>query len=328
VIAAFSAPPFVAFASLALVIGALLAALLVSRIRSLGFGRIAGWGLVLGGFIAIERVCRDAPAGFRMLAICGVVLFAMKGIVSVEDAADRGSRLSVGRWLVFGALWPGMRPALFETTIPPDGPGARALLVRGASRLLLGALLLFAASVVSREANGTAALVAATALALPGVSLVLHFGLFTLGAAMFRALGIDASLLFDHPLLSRSLAEFWGRRWNIAFTEMTQRAVYRPLHPMIGKPAATAAAFAFSALLHELAISVPVRAGFGLPLAYFAIHGALVIIEKRLARSGRPIDRHPRFGRAWTLAWLVLPMPILFHPAFLRGVVWPLIGRV
>jgi hypothetical protein len=28
----------------------------------------------------------------------------------------------------------------------------------------------------------------------------------------------------------------------------------------------------------------------------------------------------------WALGWLVLPLPLLFHPWFLRGVVWPLVG--
>jgi hypothetical protein len=28
----------------------------------------------------------------------------------------------------------------------------------------------------------------------------------------------------------------------------------------------------------------------------------------------------------WVLGWLAVPVPILFHPPFLRGVVWPLIG--
>jgi alginate O-acetyltransferase complex protein AlgI len=31
-------------------------------------------------------------------------------------------------------------------------------------------------------------------------------------------------------------------------------------------------------------------------------------------------------GRVWTLAWLALPLPILFHPPFLRAVVWPIAG--
>lgn len=58
------------------------------------------------------------------------------------------------------------------------------------------------------------------------------------------------------------------------------------------------AGFALSGLLHEMAISVPVRAGFGLPLLYFLMHGALVLA----------------------------PLPIHFHRPFLAGLIWPLIG--
>ena len=107
---------------------------------------------------------------------------------------------------------------------------------------------------------------------------------------------------------------------------MTALAVYQPLVRRAGRRAALAAAFLGSGLLHELAISVPVQAGYGLPLAYFALHGSLVMIEGRLARSGRPIDRLPWLGRAWTLGWLLVPLPILFHQPFLAGVVWPLVG--
>jgi len=31
-------------------------------------------------------------------------------------------------------------------------------------------------------------------------------------------------------------------------------------------------------------------------------------------------------SRAWALFWLIAPLPILFHPPFLRGIVWPLVG--
>lgn len=61
-----------------------------------------------------------------------------------------------------------------------------------------------------------------------------------------------------------------------------------------------------------------------LPLLYFALHGGLMLIERALARRGRPLGG--RLGRVWTLGWLALPLPILFHPPFLRGIVWPLIG--
>jgi len=32
------------------------------------------------------------------------------------------------------------------------------------------------------------------------------------------------------------------------------------------------------------------------------------------------------FGRLWTLSWLTLPLPLLFHRPFLAGVIWPLLG--
>jgi len=73
-----------------------------------------------------------------------------------------------------------------------------------------------------------------------------------------------------------------------------------------------------------MAISVPVRAGFGLPLLYFLLHGGLVLVERALAKTGRPLSEMG--GRVWTLFWLGAPLPILFHRPFLAGAIWPLIG--
>src|SRR5437763_446358 len=150
---------------------------------------------------------------------------------------------------------------------------------------------------------------------------MLHFGAFNILAGLWRLAGVDCRPLFRAPLVSRSLAEFWGRRWNLAFSEMTALGVYRPLAGVLGRGPATIGAFLCSGLLHELAISVPVKAGFGLPLGYFALHGTLVLLERRLEPARRGWLSH-----AWVLAWLALPLPALFHPWFLRGVVWPLIG--
>ena len=84
-----------------------------------------------------------------------------------------------------------------------------------------------------------------------------------------------------------------------------------------GETAGLFASFLASGVLHELAISVPVGAGFGLPTLYFLLHGALVGLERKTPRIA---------SRAWTLFWLIAPLPLLFHPPFLRGVVWPLVG--
>ncbi len=170
----------------------------------------------------------------------------------------------------------------------------------------------------------TGSRLAATIPLLPGLSLILHFGIFNIVAGIWRSIGVNVHPLFRAPLQSQSLTEFWGRRWNLAFSEMTTLAVYRPLAASVGTRPALVASFIFSGLLHELAISLPVRAGFGLPLLYFAVHGGLTLIERELTRRGRPLCGW--VGRAWTLFWLILPLPILFHQPFLRGIVWPLIG--
>jgi len=166
----------------------------------------------------------------------------------------------------------------------------------------------------------------ATPPLLVGLSLIVHFGAFDVLAAAWRWQGVDCQRLFRSPLRSTNLREFWGRRWNLAFSEMTAIGIYQPLVRVAGRGPALAASFLGSGLLHELAISVPVRAGYGLPMAYFMLHGILITVEARLATANRPIDRVTWIGRVWTLAWLLAPLPILFHRPFLTGIVWPLIG--
>ena len=304
----------------AAVVATLALGLAITRIRAHAPARACAWLLVVAGLGAILLVCRGEPPLFRMLAICGVVLFAMKAVVAVEDAARHDRRLGAVSWFAWAAAWPGMRPELFAAIPWRPLPGAAELLARGAVRLALGAGLLVAARAVF-DATGSTAWTAV--LALPGLSLVLHFGLFNLLAGAWRLAGVDAYALFDRPLAARGLAEFWGRRWNLPFTEMTQRAVYRPLSGALGRDGAALAAFGFSGLLHELAISVPVAAGFGRPTLYFVIHGVATRIEPRLRDR---FAARPWLAHAWTLAWLAIPLPLLFHGPFLAGVAWPLLG--
>ena len=310
------------WAAAAVLLATLAAGLFIRRLPSRAAARAAAWALVAVSVVGMDRLSSAQPPGLRMLALIGTLLYAMKAVVTVEGMEGR-PRLSPARWLGFAALWPGMRPAPFATAGGPPLAGWAPLIRRGLARLVLGGVLLALARLAWVV---TGSRFAATALALPGLSFILHFGIFNVVAGAWRRAGVDVHALFRAPLLSRSLAEFWGRRWNLAFSEMTALGVYRPLSPLLGKPAALVVAFVFSGLLHELAISLPVRAGFGLPLLYFAIHGVLMLVEGGMERSGRPIDRRPAVGRAWTTFWLVVPLPILFHRPFLRGVVWPILG--
>ncbi|MEX0713952.1 MAG: membrane bound O-acyl transferase family-domain-containing protein [Pirellulales bacterium] len=299
----------------------------VTRMPLPRLARFAAWMLAVLSVAGAERIAASQPAGFRMLAIIAAALLGMKAVVAVEAQAAGQPRLSLAAWLRF-AGWPGMRPAPFTRPLAGPLPGAGKLFRLGLRRLLEGLLLLALARLIWGwgTTNGlppTGALVPATMLMLTALSLILHFGLFNLVAGGWRWVGIDCRPLFRAPLTSQSLPEFWSKRWNLAFSQMAAIAVYRPLSKRMGRQAAMFAVFLYSGLVHELAISVPVRAGYGLPFAYFVLHGVLALAEQRLG-LGR--FRQDWLRRAWTAAWLALPLPLLFHRWFLEAIIWPMLS--
>jgi alginate O-acetyltransferase complex protein AlgI len=257
----------------------------------------------------------------RMVALITFALLVMKVIVVIEERARGMNSLTFTAWLGFAVAWLGMKPRLFASQERRALDGAGELVRRGALQAIAGVTLIVLARLAWIAADST---LLASILLLPGLSLLIHFGLCNLLAGAWRARGIACEALFRAPLQAQSLSEFWAQRWNLAFSEMTAIAIYRPLAGRVGRGPALMAAFAVSGILHEMAISVPVRAGFGLPLLYFLLHGGLVLLERALADAGRPLSG--RVGRAWAVFWVVAPLPILFHRSFLAGVVWPLIG--
>lgn len=308
----------------------LLAGLGIGRLAPGRIARTAAWLVTIGATAGVERLCRDEPPGLRMLAIIGALLFGMKAVVTVEARTGGMARLTGWRWLGFAALWPGMRPSPFARAGSPRQPGARDLIVLGVRHAVEGLALVAMAWLVWHRGRPTmgdgTARAMATLLLLPGLSLMVHFGIFNVVAGAWRLAGVDVRPLFRAPLAAKSLDEFWSRRWNLAFSEMTALGIYRPLIGPLGRRGATFAAFAASGLLHELAISLPVLAGFGGPMLYFLLHGLLIGVERRLERAGRPISGWGRWNRVWVIAWVLGPVFVLFHRPFLEGVVWPIIG--
>src|SRR5690606_24532884 len=72
-------------------------------------------------------------------------------------------------------------------------------------------------------------IIAGLILLMTGFSLLVHFGCFSLLAAAWRIAGFDTRALFRAPLHAQTLAEFWGRRWNLAYSEMIALCVIRPV---------------------------------------------------------------------------------------------------
>jgi alginate O-acetyltransferase complex protein AlgI len=308
----------------------LLVGFVITRLQSVGWARALAWMFVALGTMGVERLAADEPAGVRMVAIIAALFLGMKAVVGVEAAGNNGLRLKAWRWISFVLGWPGMRPALFAHAGEPALAGAGSLIWLGMKRLALGALFIAAARSAwiysPSEMTDATARIVPTLLLLAGLNLVLHFGLFAILGGLWRLAGVDCRRLFRAPLEARSLGEFWGHRWNLAFSEMTALAICRPVAAQTGKTPAIFLAFLSSGLFHELAISLPVQAGYGLPLLYFCLHGMLVLFERRVDWLKRLLLSRPCLAHLWTLGWLLLPLPLLFHPYFLNEVVWPLIG--
>ena len=85
--------------------------------------------------------------------------------------------------------------------------------------------------------------------------------------------------------------------------------------------------FLVSGLIHELVISVPAGKGYGLPTAYFLIQAAALFTERSMLGRRWGLGRGVR-GRVFAWACVLLPAAILFHPAFAKEVIVPLVDAL
>lgn len=144
---------------------------------------------------------------------------------------------------------------------------------------------------------------------------VFHFGSFALLAAIWRRLGFGVEPIMRAPWMADSLAEFWGPRWNRAFSDWGRLWIFRPLFRKLGLVWGTLAGFFASGIAHEIVVSLPARGGFGLPTIYFMVQGIGVLAQRKF-----PMLK----GHLVTLLLVLLPAPILFHPPFIREVFVPM----
>jgi hypothetical protein len=293
---------------------------LMPFLKHKSLSRTLAWLIAFVTVIVSTVLTKHESPLARMMTIVILQLLSMKILVAVETYSGE-NRLTIIQWLAFSLGWFGMRPALFEK-LPSPSKEYRALLLKGISRIFVGYCLLYLSFVIDQYGWPQQYYVPQLFL-LIGVSLILHFGILNLSAASWRSVGVDVGELFRAPYKSKSLKEFWGKRWNLAFSEMTTLIAYRPLREKVGIEAAVVLSFLLSGLLHEIAISFPVNAGYGLPMIYFIIHAVAMQMESRLGFVQR-IIAHRFWSHVWVMGLLVVPMPLLFHKAFMGNVLMPL----
>ena len=156
-------------------------------------------------------------------------------------------------------------------------------------------------------------------LGILAMLLLFHFGIFGLLGGILKRLGFAVEPIMDAPWKARSLMEFWGPRWNRAFSGWARVWIFRPLVRKLGARWGTLAGFLASGIAHELVISVPARGGVGLPTLYFVLQAAGVLAQRRVSALR---------GRFCTLAMVLLPAPVLFHTIFLERVFAPMMREL
>ncbi|WP_437223383.1 MBOAT family protein [Planctomicrobium sp. SH661] len=159
-------------------------------------------------------------------------------------------------------------------------------------------------------------------IAMVGITFILHFGSFHILSCVWRRAGLQATPLMQWPIASRSVADFWGRRWNLAFRDLTHRFLFLPLVGEVGGTAALMTGFLVSGLIHDLVISWPAQGGYGSPTAYFLIQGVAILAER--SQPGRRLGlRGGWTGFLFCLLVVLIPIPLLFHQAFINNVIIP-----
>jgi len=261
-----------------------------------------------------------------MWTLAGAVFMGFKWATLHKNANHplRPHRSIWLRGLAYLFLWPGMdfRPFFAIKDSRCDArPGSGVL---GAIlKIIAGTVLI----VSSAEATAHNPLIRGW-IGMLGIILFLHFGFFDLLAVIFRRCGIPVVSIMRHPLAATSLSDFWGRRWNTAFSQLSRDLFLGGLKRLIGTHGAMFGIFLVSGLLHELVISLPALGGYGLPTAYFILQGLAVLAER--SQVGRFLGLGSGDLRARLFAVLVAAGPafFLFHPPFIHRVILPMLDAI
>ncbi len=258
------------------------------------------------------------PAWMLMWGLAISIFAGLKWLTFVDDASTVAN-FSRGRALGYLIAWPGLDAAQFLSN-KSGVPGSLREWMFAALKTAAGVLALRVAVARAREWPD----LLTGWLGMVGIVLLLHFGLFHILSLSWRRVGVNAAPLMNWPITAASLADFWGRRWNVAFRDVSFRHLYRPLVWRCGPRSASLAVFVVSGLIHDAVISIPAGAGYGLPTLYFVLQGVGLLIEQSRRGRGAALGSGIA-GRACCLALVAVPLPLLFHRPFVLNVVLPML---
>ena len=278
---------------------------------------VTGVGAVVAGPSAARRAAAILIAG------CGLGIVR---IVPSDEVLARGI-LAVGSCFLFLRMFDvvaeARRPALQRLALAccvldPRGFVAVKPSVSGplVARGLAFLVLAIAAWQAASSARGREEWWAGAGGFVAGLSL-LYAGLEVADAAFrsgYLLAGWRAPAVQRDPVVSRSLAEFWGRRWNRVVGGMLFRWFFRPVARRGSAALGVMAAFTASGLLHSGPTLVALDLGAAVQMqGFFMLHGGLVLLERALG-----VARWPSWAAHGWVVTMMLGMGWLFVGPALR----------
>ncbi len=281
---------------------------------------IARW-LPLIVFVFIIFSIREQFEPWVFMWLLAAAIFGACKWQSFHEARTVVRNAGWKRSIAFLFLWPGMDARKFLDTTEPVTKVALREWNSALAKTFLGASLIW---IVVRRVPQP---LLAAWIGMLGLILLLHFGIFHLLSAVWRSVGVCADPIMRKPLQSRSLSEFWGKRWNLGFRQLSYSWIFVPLRKTTGVALASLCAFLASGLVHDVVISLPARGGYGLPTAYFLIQGIGVLVERSPFGIRLGLAKGVA-GWAWMALFTVGPAYWLFHPWFAMRVMLPFLQAI
>lgn len=148
-------------------------------------------------------------------------------------------------------------------------------------------------------------------------------------AALARqVLGVELEPTFKEPLLSSSLQDFWGRRWNIMVNRILRPSVYDPVLSLSSKLLsrewaplpAVFGTFVVSGLMHELIFYYMGRLKPTWKVTwFFLLHGFCLVLEVAVKKALKGRFQLPRpVSTALVVLFIISTGLWLFLPEMLR----------
>jgi len=275
-----------------------------------GWLRRFGVLAMLGVTVSIHSTIWMEPNWVRALIAIPMFLFLAKTWELASQKTSSASQIS-SFWQL--AIWALCVP---EGHWVQEAEERRDLRVIGRTRLARGAIK--AISLVALlYANQVADLTVIPGLEVTWMCFVVYVtfsGLWDIIAGTAALIGISISPMFDAPPLARNPRDFWGRRWNLWFTQSAHRLLFVPLGGRDRPLLAVSAVFVVSALLHEVIVMLGLKTFDGRMLLFFSIHG-LATIGFTLVRQRWPTPWPRPIAVSLHFLWMVATTPLFMGPA-------------